>query len=270
MARQVLVSPSDIRDGWAEIRGSEARHLVRVLRVEAGERVSLFDGLGTTYRGVVDEVTRKGVRVRIEESLAQERSTRQGPLITLVQAIPKQRGMELIVSQCAQLGIERVVPVITERTEVKIDPEDPGPKPERWKRLAQETAKQCGTAQVTRLEQVVDLAMFFHRLEPYDLSLIATLEEPVRPLKEVLAEFKNSHRGKGGQAPATPSAPRAYGPKGPARVAVLVGPEGDFTPAEVAQARSHDFQPVSLGPTVLRSPTAAVVVCALIRYELGD
>jgi 16S rRNA (uracil1498-N3)-methyltransferase len=251
LANQVYIDPKDIRKDQVVIRGREAGHLIRVLRIQQGDALNLFDGLGGRFHGVVSDVGREEISVKLKGEVPQETSCEE-PCITLVQALPKQKGMETIVSQCTQVGVHRIIGVLTQRTEVKIDLENPGRKLERWRRVALESAKQCKIEKIPVIEEPLYWEDYLRRLEPHDLSLIGVLETDTESVKKVLQDFKASN----------PSGTKS------SSVCIAIGPEGDFTQDEVALSVKHGFKPVSLGPRVLRATTAATVLCALVHHEL--
>jgi 16S rRNA (uracil1498-N3)-methyltransferase len=223
---------------------AETHHALDVLRIKAGERATVFNGQGAEAMvefASVDKgrVALKRISVSKSDPLACE--------IVLAQAIPKGKNMDLIVEKAVELGAAAIIPLMSERTIVKADAREALGKREKWQRVAIEAAKQCGQNWLPRVHTPVTPKDFFLSGEKFDLMLIASLQQDSRPVKETLAEL---------------------GGKQPRRVLILVGPEGDFTPAEVNLAKSNGCRPVTLGPIILRTETAAIYCLSVLGHEL--
>jgi 16S rRNA (uracil1498-N3)-methyltransferase len=223
---------------------SETHHAVDVLRMNPGDRAVVFNGRGAEATVEIAEITRKTVTLR---KLLQGKSASIGCQITLAQAVPKGKNMDLIVQKAVELGAAAICPLLSERTVVQVEEDDAAKKQQKWQAVAIEAAKQCGQNWLPKVEPPRSPKEFFSQGGRYDLMLIASLQPDAMHLKKVLAEMAG---------------------KAPKSVLVLVGPEGDFTPAEVALARSHGCRPITLGPIVLRTETAAIYCLSVLSYEL--
>ena len=227
---------------------AESHHLVTVHRARAGDPVTAFDGRGREWTCTVAKPDRRGALLRVT-------ATRLAPslpcALTLAQAIPKGGAMEDIVRQATELGAAAVLPVLTARTEVHLEGERAGRKGEKWLQTAIEAAKQCGNPFVPAVPAPVPLAALLAAPPAAELRLIASLHPGARPLRAALAEFRATHG------------------RPPRSALWLVGPEGDFTPAEMAAATDAGFAPVTLGPLVLRCVTAATCALGILRHETG-
>lgn len=227
----------------------ESHHLVAVNRAQAGDTVVAFDGRG--HEWICDLVSERKnaavLKVRFKQTLP--------PLpyeITLGQALPKGQFMDAIVRKATEIGTVRVVPLESERTQVHLDADRSDRKIEKWQTAALEAAKQCGNPFVPDIAPVQNAAAFMESARGFDLKLIASLHSGARSLKPVLAAFREAN----GRAPK--------------KVLWLVGPEGDFTPAEMSVAQSSGFEPITLGPLVLRCETAAAYALSILSYELQN
>ena len=156
--------------------------------------------------------------------------------------------MDLIVEKATELGAAAIVPLLSERTVVRADEGEALAKRDKWQRVAIEAAKQCGQNWVPTVGKPQTPKEFFQSGEKFDLLLIASLQPDSRHIKQVLAE--------------------AGAAKKPASVLILVGPEGDFTPAEVNLAKNAGCRPITLGPIILRSETAAIYCLSVLSHEL--
>jgi 16S rRNA (uracil1498-N3)-methyltransferase len=231
----------------ATLDPSESHHCLNVLRLAEGDRVTIFDGLGREAEALIG--SRSGSRVVLK--ISQTSKTPPPPCaITLAQAVPKGKNMDLIVQKSVELGAARVAPLLSDRTVVQLDAADIARKREKWQAVALEACKQCGQNHLPEIAAPVPAKDFLERLGKNSLLLIASLQPDARPIKRVLAEYSAHHNGP------------------PREVTVLVGPEGDFTPAEIALAKSHGCQPVTLGPIILRTETAAIYCLSVLAHEL--
>jgi 16S rRNA (uracil1498-N3)-methyltransferase len=231
-------------DAWTAepvLGADEARHFTRVLRGRAGDAITVFDGCGRRAEAVVTQATRGLVCLRLGDV---RRSPRPLPELCLGQAIPKGKTMDLIVQKAVELGAARIEPLLTRHTVVQ-----PGEgKGDKWQRVALEACKQCGQDHLPRVAPVTNLAEWLRRgSEAPGPRLLASLAAGARPLRQLA---------------------RAW-PETPPSVTVLVGPEGDFAPEETAAAVAAGFEPVSLGPVVLRVETAALFCLSALRYEFA-
>ena len=223
---------------------AETHHALDVLRMKAGDRATVFNGLGA--EATVEFAAVEKDRMTLKKISA----TKNPPLacqITLGQAVPKGKNMELIVEKATELGAARIAPLLSERTVVRCDEDEAISKRDKWQRVAIEAAKQCGQNWVPAVDAPKSIKAFFQAGEKFDLMLVASLQADARHLKTALAEFAG---------------------KSPARVLILVGPEGDFTPAEVNLTKNAGCRPVTLGPIILRTETAAIYCLSVLSHEL--
>jgi 16S rRNA (uracil1498-N3)-methyltransferase len=223
---------------------SETHHALDVLRLSPGEKAVVFNGRGAEATVEVAAVTRKSVTLR---RLLHAKSPPIGCAITLAQALPKGKAMDLIVQKAVELGASAISPLLSERTVIQIDEEDAARKQQKWQAAAIEAAKQCGQNWLPKVDLPRTPREFFATPARFDLMLIASLQPDAMHLKQLLAETVD---------------------KKPKSVLVLVGPEGDFTPAEIGLAKSHGCRPITLGPIVLRTETAAIYCLSVLSYEL--
>lgn len=227
----------------------ESHHLVAVNRARTGDTVVAFDGRGSEWicELVGDRKQAAILKVRFRQKAK--------PLpfeITLGQALPKGPAMDAIVRKATEIGAVRIVPLESERTQVHLDADRSDRKIDKWQTAALEAAKQCGNPFLPEIAPVQPAATFIETVRGYDLRLIASLQPGAKSLKTVLAAY----------AAAQGRAPR--------KVLWLIGPEGDFTPAELSLARTAGFEPITLGPLVLRCETAAVYALSVLSYELQN
>ncbi len=241
------ISPDDWNPREMTLREGEAHHARDVLRMKQGDRVVVFNGRGREITAEILDFAKNEVRLR----KLQENET--PPLrcrITLGQAIPKGKNMDLIVQKAVEIGAAEIAPLISERTIVDLDSKDAEHKQAKWQQIAIEAAKQCGQNWLPAIQTPRKLKDFFGQQSSHDLRLIGSLQPDAIHLKQVLADYREQHGDR------------------PARVLMMVGPEGDFTPAELSLAKSNGCQPITLGPIILRVETAAIYCLSVLSYEL--
>lgn len=222
----------------------ESHHAVDVLRMKAGDRATVFNGEGTEAEAELVKAGKQSVELR---RLSLHRTPPLACRITLGQAVPKGKNMELIIEKATELGAAEIAPLLSERTVVRGSEGDHIRKQQKWQRVAVEACKQCGQNYLPRVTEPCTPRAFFDRGQRFDLMLIASLQGDSLPMKRALAEA---------------------GARRPKSVLILVGPEGDFTPAELSLAKSHGCRPVTLGPIILRTETASIYCLSVLNHEL--
>ncbi len=243
---RVFIEPALSAGELIELSERESHHLGRVLRVREAERVEGLDGAGHRLALVVHSLSKKSVILRVEQ---RQTVPELAAHITLFQAIPKGKNMEWIVEKATELGVQRIVPVLTDRTAMRPDASDRTQKVEKWTATAIDAIKQCGSAWLPRIEAPMTLSAALALAGATDLSLLGTFAEDARHPRRVIEEFSCSHGRR----------PKSFG--------VWIGPEGDFTGPELAAIRAIGAQPITLGPLVLRAETAALYALSVLNYE---
>ncbi len=212
--------------------------------------MAVFDGAGHEATAEIGEdSSKRRVTLRVlHRALSPPLACR----LTLAQAVPKGKNMDFIIQKATELGAAEIQPLQSDRTIARYDDAqgEGESKREKWQQIAIEAAKQCGQNWLPRIGLPVTPKEFFAtRAKEYDLMLIASLQPDARHPRNWLREY---------EPPAQP----------PKSALVLVGPEGDFTPAEVSLAKSAGCHPISLGPIILRTETAALYCLSVLSYEL--
>lgn len=247
--------PEQCQAGEILLAGREAHHGLRVLRLGRGDRVMVFDGIGHEYECEVIESKQPSIRLQVK----QETFHPQAPCrLTLWQAIPKGKLMDAIVQKATELGVSRIVPLVSERVIMRLDSESAAQKVAHWRLITIEAAKQCGSPWLPQIDSPITPADFLLRHEQFDLSLIASLHPGHQHPRGCLTAFRDQH----GPACAT------GGVDVDVDVGVWIGPEGDFSAAEVDAVVAAGAKPITLGRQVLRVETAAVYCLSILKYEL--
>jgi len=241
------ISPENWNPGALTLRGAEAHHARDVLRRKRGDRAVLFNGRGREITAEIVDLTDHEVRLR------KLHETETPPLrcrIILGQAIPKGKNMDLIVQKAVEIGAAEIAPLISERTIVDLGKKEAEQKKAKWQQIAIEAAKQCGQNWLPQVNAPRKLKDFFSDAGNFDLRLIGSLQPDAIHLKKILSDYTDQHRDR------------------PKSVLMLVGPEGDFTPAELGLAKTNGCLPITLGPIILRVETAAIYCLSVLSYEL--
>src|SRR6266446_6614865 len=216
------ISPENWNSDALSLRDAEAHHARDVLRTKRGDRAVLFNGRGREITAEIVDLSGDEVHFRrLQETETPPFRCR----ITLGQAVPKGKNMDLIVQKAVEIGAAEIAPLISGRTIVDLDKKEAEQKKAKWQQIAIEAAN-------------------------FDLRLIGSLQPDAIHLKKILGDYTDQHRDR------------------PKSVLMLVGPEGDFTPAELALAKTHGCLPITLGPIILRVETAAIYCLSVLSYEL--
>src|SRR3989338_963082 len=241
-----LCPPDEIQKGLAVIRDkNEVHHLKTVLCLQTGEEVVVFDGKGREAAGKITSIDKSSFTVSLEKTRsAQIKTTR----LCLACAIPKKAKFENIVEKTTELNIDEIVPLKTQRTEILFNQDKALKKVFRYQTIALNAAKQSQRKTIPVIHPVIKFSQFLKDKNPDDIWFICALGEKQNTLLQKLIETK----------------------KLPSKITLLVGPEGDFTPAEIEQAIKAGCVPVSLGKTVLKVDTAAIVASALANLIIGS
>ena len=223
-----------------ELDENAAQHVGRVLRMQAGQELRLFNGDGQDYPATITEAGKKRVEVLVG---APETNHTESPLqITLGQTLSKGDRMDYAVQKAVEMGATCIVPLTTERCEVKLKGDREDKRLRHWQSVAVSAAEQCGRARVPDILPIMTVAQWLEHSRGAGLRLV--LHHRTEQSLESMTK--------------------------PNQVALMIGPEGGLTADEIAQAEQEGFLPVALGPRVLRTETAPVAAMSLCQWLWGD
>ena len=218
----------------------ETRHLRDVLRLKAGDEVQVFDGEGREFICRIGEVKKSAATLELIEET--KPSAPESDLdLTLVVSVYKSDKLDLVVQKAVELGVARLSPIVTLRSEVKL--RDAIKRSERWQKIALEATKQCERAKIMRVDEATDLGEYLARIDDQSGLLVMFSEKDGR------------------------SIPSSDGGK---KITALIGPKGGWDDSEIELAIEHDFIPVKLGRRIMRAETAAITFAALLQHRFGD
>ncbi len=235
-----FISSDQISSTNVVVTGDDVRHMVTVLRMKTGDELLLCDGEGTEYLARISGLSRTEVKAEV---VSRKKRGTASLRVTLCQGLPKSDKMDFIVQKATELGVAAVVPLITERTIVKI--KDEAKRTARWRKIAKEAAMQSSRADIPQVAPVAAFKDFLQTLNPEPRTLLLLpWEEGTMPVKNVLRENPDIKN-----------------------IIILIGPEGGFSKDEAALAKDKGFHLVSLGSNILRTETAALAALSMIGYE---
>jgi 16S rRNA (uracil1498-N3)-methyltransferase len=220
---------------------NQVHHIKDVLRLVPNEKITVFDGRGGECQCTIYQLKPKSVILEIKTRKAAKPRKVE---LTVACALPK-KGLDDIVDKLTQLGVGKIIPMLTERVVVRIEGRNIQTRLNRWQRLAQSAAEQSRRNDVPEIQTITEFNNIIGRAESYDLKLIPNLAGDRKSLNQIVSGRPFSS------------------------ILIMIGPEGDFTPEEVEAAIRSGFIPVSLGDLVLRVDTAALAVAAYIRMATG-
>jgi 16S rRNA (uracil1498-N3)-methyltransferase len=247
-----------------ELPPAAASHLVKVLRLRGGDELVLFRGDGREFTANVDGVRGARVHVLVGEARLVDR---ESPLeVTLVQAIARADRMDLIVQKATELGVARIVPVLSRRSVVRLDAGQAQSKAAHWRAIAVSACEQSGRNRLPLIETPRRLIDHLGAASPGGVRLVLDPEAPAQPPRDPAGELGLK------VAPSSPTDParQPVEPPAGAAVEVAIGPEGGFEAEELEAFAVAGFTPLRLGPRVLRTETAAIAAIAWLQTRLGD
>ncbi|MBF7096863.1 16S rRNA (uracil(1498)-N(3))-methyltransferase [Alkalibacter mobilis] len=233
----------DLESGRITITGEDHMHISKSLRMRVGEKVVICDGKSNDYICEIDEINKKETLLSIVDSIRND--AEMDVRVTLYQGLSKGHKMDTTIQKCVELGVDKITPVITERT-VSL-PSDKDKKIQRWNKISMEAAKQSGRGMIPEVTEILSFQKMIEKIKNDDLKLVAYENERSVTLKDLMEENKR-----------------------PGSIGIIIGPEGGFTSEEIAKLQQCEGKPISLGKRILRTETAAMALMAMLvyRYEL--
>jgi len=243
--RRFFVHPEALNQKAGLISGSDAKHIIKVLRLKESDRLFLFDGRGYDYEAEIVRVSPEKVEVNVLKKFP----SKSEPVvhITVAQALLKDRKMDDIIRQVTELGILRWIPFPAHRSVSRLDRRRLSSRMERWERIAKESLKQCGRNKTPAIISAHSFEAMLSLSENSDMKIVFWENATA-----ALTDFKCLHE------------------KPVQHIFMGIGPEGGFTEEEIEKATVCGFRTLSLGPRILKSDTATVSACTLMQYLYGD
>ncbi len=241
-----FAAASNVQEGRITLDADESHHLTRVLRLSEGDDVFVLNGEGREWECEIIKAGKNSVELTIRRELL---NTVESPLdLTLAQALIKGDKFDLVVQKSVELGVTRIVPLITEHCEIRRAEEKIEHRLQRWRRIAMESVKQCGRRKIPEITEPLRFDKFCEVAGEHNLIFN---EKGGRTLREISAQLNKLDRQLD-------------------RLALCIAPEGGWSEAEIKMAEANKFLFAHLGPRILRTETAAIAAVAISQHLFGD
>ena len=246
-----FVTQEQIKEKSIEIAGKDVNHIKNVLREKIGNEIIICNtDKEQNYLCEIMTMSEEKIECEIKELL--EDKVESNIKVTIMQGLPKADKMELVIQKSVELGVNDIIPVEMKRCVVKLTDKDKQKKIQRWQKIAEVAAKQCGRDKIPQMGQIVNIKNICNLLEKYDIVLVAYENEKENTLKHELKKIKETYK------------------KQEIKIAIIIGPEGGIAPEEVEELRKNGVISVTLGKRILRTETVALNVLSIIMYELEN
>ena len=246
-----FISQEQQENDKIHIKGNDVNHIRNVLRKKVGETIVVCNKESKKdYLCKIENIENNSIECKIEEEL--ESNVESNVKVTIMQGLPKKDKMELIIQKSVELGVYEIIPIEMERCVVKLQEKDKAKKIERWQKISEVAAKQCGRDYIPKINQIMSLKNICNLISEYDIILLAYENEEKTTIKEALKSIKSKFIGK------------------QIKIAVIIGPEGGISEKEVELLKKSGAITISLGKRILRTETVALNVLGVIMYELEN
>lgn len=243
-----FVAENQINNNKITIIGNDVNHIKNVLRQKSGDKITICDiSKEQDYLCKIDKIEEKSIDCNIIEKL--ENNTESNVKVTIFQGLPKADKMELVIQKSVELGAYDITPLQMKRCVVKLNEKDKLKKIQRWKKISEVAAKQCGRNIIPKINNIVNVKEVCNLCNEYDIVLIAYENEKENTLKKELKNLKKLDKEE-------------------IKVAVIIGPEGGIAPEEIEMFEENGAKIITLGNRILRTETVALSVLSIIMYEL--
>lgn len=240
-----FVDSDQIKDKQIEIIGQDVKHIKNVLRLLPDSNITICDGKGIDYSCKISQIDDNMIKCDIIDKLVSKAEPETK--VTLFQSLVKGDKFEWVIQKSIEIGAQEIIPMQTAHCVSKLDKsKKTKSKINRWNKIAQSAAKQSGRAIVPKIADPLSYKEAVKLASGMDLAIIAYEKEDLANLKSTLADFTGKNIG------------------------ILIGPEGGFSKEEISTAKEEGIKTITLGPRILRSETAGIVLISNILYELGE
>jgi len=243
-----FIKSNQIIENKINLVGEDVKHIANVLRMQTDDTINICNNdTSENFLCKIESIQKEKILCEIIEKVNNE--TESNIDITIFQGIPKAEKMELIIQKCTELGVNTFVPVQMERCVVKLDSKNEAKKIERWQKIAETAAKQCGRNKIPKVENQINLKNLLYLIKKYDIVLLAYENEQNCTLKNALKQLQNNPNLK---------------------VGIIIGPEGGIDTKEVQLLNESGVKTITLGKRILRTETVGIVMSSIIMYELEN
>lgn len=234
-----IFQSGSIAIGMLQLDEKASHHLARVLRVSLGENIILFNGEGGEYHAVIRQINKKNIVAEVLKFA--DRNVESPVKIILAQGLARGEKMDFVIQKAVEMGVSEIVPVITERCNVRLDQEREQKRMQHWQAVVISACEQSGRNRLPVMHAPIELEEW--------------MEKTDAEMKFVLSPH---------------AAEKLHDVKRASSVAVVIGPEGGLSEAEIQAAQRKGFSALNLGPRILRTETAALAALAVLQFVFGD
>lgn len=242
-----FVKTEQINQPYIYIKNEDVNHIKNVLRKKVEDKIEVCNQeTGDAYLCEIEQLDDNEILTKIIEKLNE---TETNIKIDIYQGLPKAEKMELIIQKSVELGVNSIIPVSLKRCVVKLEGKNQNKKIERWQKIAESAAKQCGRNIIPKIENIIKIKQFEELSKNYDSLIVAYENEKEYTLKQEIQKIKQSNKKE-------------------LKIAVVIGPEGGLAEEEIETLKNYGAKIVTLGKRILRTETVTLNILSILMYEL--
>lgn len=247
-----FVKEEQIKDNEIIIIGQDVKHIKKVLRAKIGDELQICNSQnGENFLCEIQDLENEDITCKIKEKIQEK--VESNIEVTIFQGLPKADKMEYIIQKSVELGVSNITPVEMKRCVVKLDGKDKIKKIERWQKISEVAAKQCGRDKIPQINNVINIQNICNLISEYDILLVAYENEKENTLKEQIEKLKKQNNS-----------------ESKIKIGIVIGPEGGLEENDVNKLKENGAQIITLGKRILRTETVALNVLSVIMYELEN
>ena len=248
-----FIKEEQIKENKIIIKGQDVNHIKKVLRAKTGEELEICNSqTGENFLCNIDKINDETIECNIKQKL--EEKTESNIKVSIFQGLPKADKMEYIIQKSVELGVYEITPVEMKRCVVKLNEKDKNKKIERWQKISEVAAKQCGRDMIPQIDNIINIKNICNLIEKYDIVLVAYENEKENTLKQQINQLKNTIKKQDETI----------------QIGIKIGPEGGLEPKDVEELKQSGAQIITLGKRILRTETVALNMLSIIMYELEN
>ena len=241
-----FIKENQIQNNQITIIGEDVNHIKNVIRKQIGDIIEICNQDNEkSYKCEIEKIEEKQITTKIIEELKAQESNIK---VDIFQGLPKAEKMELIIQKSVELGANAIIPVNMKRCVVKLDSESEEKKIERWQKISESAAKQCGRNNIPEVKHLVNIKDICNKIKDYDAMIVAYENEKENTLKQELTKLKNKQKN--------------------LKIGIVIGPEGGLEENDVKLLKESGAKIITLGHRILRTETVALNMLSIIMYEL--
>ena len=241
-----FIKENQIQNNKITIIGEDVNHIKNVIRKQIGDTIEICNQDNEkSYKCEIEKIEEKQITTKIIEELKAQESNIK---VDIFQGLPKAEKMELIIQKSVELGANAIIPVNMKRCVVKLDSKSEEKKIERWQKISESAAKQCGRNNIPEVKHLVNIKDICNLIKDYDAMIVAYENEKENTLKQELTKLKNKQKN--------------------LKIGIVIGPEGGLEENDVKLLKESGAKIITLGHRILRTETVALNMLSIIMYEL--